>query len=244
MRERFAASHACTLFSATLGPNQFYRDTLGLPQDSHGVDIASPFQRQQLQIHLIRHIPTRYHARQHSLDPLVALIVQQYQRQPGNYLVFLSSFEYLDSVAARFVNYAPEIPVWQQTRHMDEAARQDFLQRFTPEGHGIGFAVLGGNFAEGIDLPGTRLVGAFIATLGLPQFNPVNQLLMQRMQAEFGHGYAYAYLYPGLQKVVQAAGRIIRSPEDQGTLYLIDERFGRPEVQALLPAWWQIGALK
>jgi DNA excision repair protein ERCC-2 len=242
LRERFASCHASTLFSATLGPSEFYRDTLGLPEDCHWVEIDSPFERQQLEIHLVRHISTRYHERQHSLGALVQLMEQQYQRQPGNYLAFLSSFEYLEQVAERFRQHAPDVPVWQQTKHMDEGARQAFLGRFTQNGQGIGFAVLGGNFGEGIDLPGARLIGAFITTLGLPQFNPVNEIIMQRMHSQFGQGYAYAYLYPGLQKVVQAAGRVIRSPTDQGTLYLIDDRFTRPEVQALLPKWWQIGA--
>ena len=122
---------------------------------------------------------------------------------------------------------------------MPEAAREAFLARFTPGGQGIGFAVLGGAFAEGIDLPGERLIGAFIATLGLPQFNPVNEQIKARMEAIFaGRGYDYTYLYPGLQKVVQAAGRVIRTPADEGVLVLMDDRFARAEVRALLPDWW------
>jgi DNA excision repair protein ERCC-2 len=107
-------------------------------------------------------------------------------------------------------------------------------------GSGIGFAVLGGSFGEGIDLTGTRLIGAFIATLGLPQLNPVNQQMKARMEEQFGAGYDYTYLYPGLQKVVQAAGRVIRGQTDRGVLYLIDDRFTRADVRRLLPAWWQV----
>lgn len=124
---------------------------------------------------------------------------------------------------------------------MDEAARRAFLQRFSEGGQGIGFAVLGGAFGEGIDLPGERLIGAFIATLGLPQLNPVNEQLRQRMARLFGAGYDYAYLYPGLQKVVQAAGRVIRTPADRGVVHLIDDRFAQPEIQRLLPTWWAVG---
>jgi Rad3-related DNA helicase len=102
--------------------------------------------------------------------------------------------------------------------------------------------VLGGTFAEGIDLPGTRLIGAFIATLGLPQFNPINEEMRRRIDAAFGTGYEYAYLFPGIRKVVQAAGRVIRTPEDRGTVHLIDDRFLRPEVRRLLPSWWQLDA--
>ena len=123
---------------------------------------------------------------------------------------------------------------------MDEAERARFLARFTPQSQGIGFAVLGGSFGEGVDLPGARLIGAFIATLGLPQINPVNEQIKARMEAAFGAGYDYTYLYPGLQKVVQAAGRVIRTQSDRGTVYLIDDRFGRPEIQQLMPSWWRI----
>ena len=101
---------------------------------------------------------------------------------------------------------------------MAPAERERFLARFTPESSGIGFAVLGGLFAEGIDLPGERLIGAFIATLGLPQVNPVNEAMCQRLQAAFGSGHDYTYLFPGIRKVVQAAGRVIRTPTDRGSI--------------------------
>jgi Rad3-related DNA helicase len=165
----------------------------------------------------------------------------QYARQPGNYLAFFSSFDYMEKVADLFAARHPDVPLWRQERRMDEAARDAFLARFREGGEGVGFAVLGGSFGEGIDLPGDRLIGAFIATLGLPQINPVNEQIKARMEAAFGAGYDYTYLYPGLQKVVQAAGRVIRTTSDRGTVHLIDDRFGRPEVQALLPAWWQLG---
>ena len=126
---------------------------------------------------------------------------------------------------------------------MSEAERQGFIDRFAPGGAGIGFAVLGGAFGEGVDLPGNRLIGAFVATLGLPQVNPVNEQLRERMQTLFGAGYDYTYLYPGIQKVVQAAGRVIRTEQDRGTVYLIDDRFGQPAVRELLPRWWQVDTL-
>lgn len=125
---------------------------------------------------------------------------------------------------------------------MDEAGRAVFLQRFAEGGQGVGLAVLGGAFSEGVDLPGTRLIGAFIATLGLPQVNPVNEAMQEAMNVVMGAGlgHDYTYLYPGLRKVVQAAGRVIRTEDDQGVVVLMDDRFQRPDVQALLPRWWQI----
>lgn len=130
--------------------------------------------------------------------------------------------------------------MWQQTRRMDESDRDRFLARFTLDGRGIGFAVLGGSFAEGIDLPGKMLIGAFIATLGLPQFNPVNEEMRRRMEAAFGDDYDYTYLFPGIRKVEQAAGRVIRTPSDRGSVHLIDDRFARPEIIRLLPHWWKM----
>jgi DNA excision repair protein ERCC-2 len=168
------------------------------------------------------------------------LMARQYGSQPGNYLAFLSSFDYLQQLAQLFKNRYPEIPVWEQLRGMDESHREMFLGRFTESSQGIGFAVLGGAFAEGIDLPGQRLIGAFIATLGLPQINPVNEQIRLRMGSIFGGGYEYAYLYPGIRKVVQAAGRVIRSGTDKGVLYLMDDRFGQPAVRDLLPGWWRV----
>ena len=241
LKQRFEAAHAVALFSATLSPWNYYADTLGMPPDTAWIDVASPFDAQQLQVHIASHISTRYQHRDRSLAPIAALMGEQYQRQPGNYLAFFSSFDYMEKVADLFAARHPEVPLWRQERRMDETARDAFLARFRAGGEGIGFAVLGGSFGEGIDLPGDRLIGAFIATLGLPQINPVNEQIKARMEAAFGAGYDYTYLYPGLQKVVQAAGRVIRTTSDRGTVHLIDDRFGRPEVQALLPTWWQLG---
>ncbi|HEY1231337.1 MAG TPA: helicase C-terminal domain-containing protein, partial [Ramlibacter sp.] len=151
-----------------------------------------------------------------------------------------SSFDYLQRVATLLRERHPHLPVFEQSPAMPEAQRRAFIDRFEPGGQGIGFAVLGGSFGEGIDLPGDRLVGAFIATLGLPQVNPVNEEMRRRMQQAFGSGYDYAYLYPGIRKVVQAAGRVIRTREDRGSVVLIDDRFARPEVRALLPSWWKV----
>jgi DNA excision repair protein ERCC-2 len=240
LKPRFALSHSCALFSATLSPWNYYSDALGLPDGSPWVDIASPFAAEQLDVHIVARISTRFQHRARSAAPIAQLMAQQYRHQRGNYLAFFSSFDYLEQVAAEFAQQFPDIPAWHQPRRMNEAERASFLGRFTLESCGIGFAVLGGAFGEGIDLPGARLIGAFIATLGLPQMNPVNEQIRLRMHTIFGQGYDYTYLYPGLQKVVQAAGRVIRTETDRGVVYLIDDRFAQPEVQALLPRWWSI----
>jgi DNA excision repair protein ERCC-2 len=242
LKPRFALAHSTTLFSATLSPWNYFSDALGLPGDTGWADVASPFAAEQLDVHVVKRISTRFQHRARSVAPIAALIAHQYGERPGNYLAFFSSFDYLDQVADAFERDFPNVPVWRQSRRMDEAGRAQFLERFTDDSCGIGFAVLGGSFGEGIDLPGARLIGAFIATLGLPQMNAVNEQVRQRMQETFGAGYDYTYLYPGLQKVVQAAGRVIRTPEDRGVVFLIDDRFAQPDVQELLPRWWNLSS--
>ena len=250
LNPRLTAAHCVTLFSATLSPPQFYKETLGLPPTTAWIDVASPFSADQLYVAAVRNVSTRYRDREQSLALIASLMARQHDKQPGNYLAFTSSYDYLQKLMTFFVARYPHIPVWAQTQQLDEAGRERFLRRFTTQSQGLGFAVLGGAFAEGIDLPGARLIGAFIATLGLPQVNPVNEEIKNRMTAYFeedgetgvknNKAYNYTYLYPGVQKVVQAAGRVIRTQQDTGVIYLMDDRFGRPEVLKLLPSWWRV----
>lgn len=242
---RFAAAHSTTLFSATLNPAHYYADLLGLPEDNQWLEVDSPFTAEQLRVHAVSNLSTRYQHRDASLAPISALMARQFGARPGNYLAFFSSYAYLQQALEHFCAAHPQVPVWVQSRSMNEAERQDFLDRFREGSRGIGFAVLGGAFGEGIDLPGERLIGAFIATLGLPQVNPINEEVKSRMQTLFGgSGYDYAYLFPGLQKVVQAAGRVIRTTSDRGVVYLLDDRFTQSTTRRLLPGWWQVERLR
>lgn len=236
---RLAAAHGAVLFSATLQPVGFYRDTLGLPRDCRWLDVPGPFRAEQLAVHLVGNVSTRYRDREASVSTIAAIMADAYRQRPGNYLCFASSFDYAGRLARQMQAQCPDVPVWEQAAGMDVAHRDAFLAQFVPGGVGMGFAVLGGVFGEGVDLPGDRLIGAFIVTLGLPQVNAVNEQMMRRMQARFGNGFEYTYLYPGLQKVVQAAGRVIRTESDRGSVYLIDDRFRQAKVRALLPAWWR-----
>jgi DNA excision repair protein ERCC-2 len=237
---RFGDAVSVTCFSGTLSPFGFYRDALGLPEDTALLDVASPFTSQQLRVEVAMHVSTRFRDRAGSLRHVADIIGAQFERTPGNYLAFFSSFDYLDKACAAFSQRHPGVPVWTQTRGMREDDRHGFIARFEEGGQGIGFAVLGGAFGEGIDLPGSRLIGAFVASLGLPQYNALNEITRERMQTRFGKGYEYTYLYPGLQKVVQAAGRVIRTEEDRGVLHLLDDRFARAEIRELLPRWWHV----
>ena len=239
---RHESAHATVLFSGTLNPPGFYSDMLGLPENTGWIEVDAPFKPEQLNVQTVSSISTRYRDRENSLQPIADLVARQYDLKPGNYLCFFSSFEYLQQVADCLRSAHPHLPVWPQTPNMDKEGRETFLSRFTEQGQGVGLAVLGGAFSEGIDLPGQRLIGAFVATLGLPQVNPVNEQMKLAMNRQFGSnkGYDYTYLFPGLRKVVQAAGRVIRTEQDMGTVYLIDDRYQRASVRALLPRWWHV----
>jgi len=240
LKPRYAAARATIVFSGTLSPQHFYRDMLGLPDDTVWLDVDGPFRAEQLSVRVADRVSTRWKDRERSLRPIVDLIAEQYAELPGNYLGFLSSFDYLQRVVELMRERYPHVPVWTQERRMDEAARDAFLARFRGNSSGVGFAVLGGAFSEGVDLAGDRLIGAFIATLGLPQMNDVNEQMRRTLDARFGNGYDYAYLFPGLQKVVQAAGRVIRTEQDVGVVHLIDDRYRRGDVLRLLPKWWRV----
>ncbi|MEJ6007563.1 ATP-dependent DNA helicase [Paucibacter sp. AS339] len=240
LKPRLQAAHTAVLFSATLQPFAYFADLLGLPERSAWLEVEAPFSAEQLQVRVAQQVSTRYQHRRASLPALVALMGQQFQQTPGNYLAFFSSHDYLNEAADLFEREFPNITIWRQQRRMAESAQAEFLARLTESSQGIGFVVLGGSFSEGVDLPGKRLIGAFIATLGLPQLNPVNEQIRMRLDQLLGQGYDYAYLYPGLQKVVQAAGRVIRTVSDAGVVVLMDDRYARPEIRALLPRWWQI----
>jgi len=239
---RLAAADSAVLFSATLTPVDFYRGMLGVAEDATVLLVSSPFDSTQLRVSVERHISTRYRDRSASLSAISGLMASTQAARPGNYLAFFSSFEYLELAADDLRARYPHLVQWRQSRDMTEADRHAFVQSFATDGVGIGFAVLGGAFGEGVDLPGTKLIGAFIATLGLPPINPVNETYRQIIERKFGNGYEFTYTYPGIRKVVQASGRVIRTLSDQGTLHLMDDRFATSDVRRLLPAWWFIAA--
>jgi DNA excision repair protein ERCC-2 len=244
LRPRFEALQSITLFSATLSPPGYAIQLLGLPQSTAWIDVPPAFPAEHLTVRVAEGVSTRFADRDRSLQKLVAVLTQQFDGHPGNYLAFFSSFDYLEKAAHLLTACRPDIPQWRQERRMGAGARADFLARFVPDGQGLGFAVLGGVFAEGVDLPGSLLIGAFIATLGLPPVSVtqdhIQARLVQLFGATDGQAKGYADLVPAMQRVVQAAGRVLRTPQDRGWVWLLDDRYQRAEVMELLPAWWQL----
>ena len=235
----FSKGRAAVLFSATLSPAGYYKDLCGLP-DARAVALRSPFPAEHLGLWCARHVSTRYKDRDGSIAPVSDLIACMAHGKAGNYLAFFPSYSYLQTVWEDFTARYPELPVLRQESAMDDARRAAFLEQFTPDGQTlVGFAVLGGVFSEGVDLIGERLIGVAIAGPGLPQVGPRQEELRAHFERTRGCGFDYAYRYPGMNKVLQAAGRVIRTPQDKGVVLLIDDRFLAYENRRLMPPHWE-----
>ena len=231
---------AAVFFSATLSPPAYFRRVLGGGADSLLLDLPSPFDPGHLCLLAADRVSTRFRHRAESRETVARLLAAMVSAHTGNYLIFFPSYQYLGDVLELFPALCPQATVLRQTPEMDDAARADFLQNFVPRpGRTLaGFCVMGGVFAEGIDLPGERLIGVAVVGVGLPQINDTQNLIRSYFQRHGGRGYEYAYMYPGMNRVLQSAGRVIRSEEDRGTVLLIDDRFTSREYRALFPAHW------
>lgn len=222
-------------FSATLLPLHAMMSLLGGEEGDACLALPSPFPREHL-LCMQWSLNTRYQARADSLIPAAQALAALYLSQPGKVMAYFPSFAYLRQVAEALMAEAPEIPLILQEPGMGEEDRLAFLNRFTRDDEPLlGLCVLGGLFAEGVDLPGRQLIAAAIVGVGLPQVNAERALYQARMAAAHGDGFGFAYRYPGMQKVAQAAGRLIRSETDRGVLLLLDDRFTQRAYHQLLP---------
>jgi DNA excision repair protein ERCC-2 len=186
-------------------------------------------------------IRTQFKSRGESLEQVVEAIASLVRGRAGNYLVYFPSYQYLNDVQGAFALKYPEVAMLIQRPAMTEAEREKFLAEFSVE-HGetlVGFAVLGGIFGEGIDLVGERLIGAVIVGVGLPQLCVERDLIRDYFQSRNGMGFDFAYTFPGMNRVLQAIGRVIRSERDRGVVLLIDTRFAETRYRRLFPSWWR-----
>ena len=209
--------------------------------DARAVALESPFPAGNLGLFCLPGISTRYRDRERSVQSVSDALARLAQSRVGNYLAFFPSYAYLRQVQEDFAARYPGISTLVQESGLDDAARAAFLARFEPDpAHTLlGFAVMGGIFGEGVDLAGDRLIGCAIVGVGLPQVNPRQEMLRRYYDAQNGAGFDYAYRYPGMNKVLQAAGRVIRTPEDKGVVLLLDDRFAKPDYQRLFPPHWR-----
>ena len=232
---------SAVLFSATITPPGYYKTVLGCTT-AQAVALESPFPPEHLGLFCLGNVSTRYRDREKSLIPIADALAAMVQARQGNYLAFFPSYAYLNQVQAVFTEKYPQLPILVQESGLDDTARADFLAQFSAENDNtlLGFCVMGGVFGEGIDLTGNRLIGCAVVGVGLPQVNPQQEILRQYYDdPEQGScGFDYAYRFPGMNKVLQAAGRVIRTPEDKGVVLLIDDRFTQEEYRRLMPPHW------
>ncbi|NOU66957.1 ATP-dependent DNA helicase [Paenibacillus sp. LMG 31461] len=246
LRQMGKGYRAHVFFSATLSPLSYFMDMLGAGDDDYSVTVPSPFAKEQLEV-FVQPLSTRYQDREHSRTQIARSIYELVTGRAGNYLVFFPSYAYMSSVYEAFTDLVGEAVdesqpnVLVQQAKMTEEEREHFLSAFQAgaEKTLVGFAVMGGIFSEGIDLVGDRLTGVVVVGVGLPQLGPERNLIKDYMERTGKNGYDYAYVYPGMNKVQQAGGRLIRSETDHGVLLLIDDRYLQPRYQRLLPEEWR-----
>lgn len=244
----FRQFRSATVFSATLRPTQFSRDSLGLPDDTYCLTLGSPFPPENQGTFLCNWIDTRYRAREQAVAPLVELAAQVYNSRQGNYQIFFPSYFFMETVYSAFKIAHPDIPTMIQQRDADEAARKQFISRFDSGGKSsnnssnnvLAFSILGGIYGEGVDYTGEKLIGAIVVGTGLPALSLEQKLIEQDYNRQGLNGFDYASRYPGMTRVLQTAGRVIRSDNDKGVVILVDPRLAEPFYQSLFPAHWQV----
>jgi DNA excision repair protein ERCC-2 len=236
-----AHSQSTVFFSATLLPMDYFVQLLTGAADQPKRVFQSPFPLENVSLLIHKGISTKYAQRADSYAAIADAIVAACGAHTGNYLVFFPSYAYLDAVVEHLREKLPEEQLLVQDRGMTEEAREAFLDRFSA-GNGeslIGLAVMGGVFGEGIDLVGDRLIGAVVVGVGVPQVCLENDLIKEYFDGHNSSGFAYAYQYPGFNRVLQATGRVIRTETDRGIILLIDERFTHTRYRQLFPAHWK-----
>ena len=243
IRQALARGCAAVFFSATLSPLAYFRDLLGGEEEDTLLSLGSPFPPEHLRLLLADHIETTYKKRGESYGDVSESIAALVSQRAGNYLAFFPSYKYMEEVATRFAEAHPDINLLVQESGMSDRQREAFLSVFDaeplhPGQYTVGFAVMGGVFGEGIDLVGERLVGAVVVGVGLPQLCLERDLIRHYFDEREIPGFAYAYVYPGMNRVLQAAGRVIRTASDRGAILLVDRRFAQSRYRQLFPASW------
>ena len=235
--------NSTVFFSATLLPLQYYRKMLSTRSENFGMYVESPFEQKKRCLMICRDVSSKYTRRGYEEYRKIAeYIARMSWQKKGNYMVFFPSYRLMEDV---YQVYQDEFSVsWvrciSQHASMTELEREEFLEEFTKETEEtlVGFCVMGGIFSEGIDLIGDRLIGAAVVGTGLPQVNCEREILKGYYDEKGEQGFDYAYRYPGMNKVLQAAGRVIRTKEDTGAILLMDERFLNRDYRNLFPREW------
>ncbi len=234
-------AHAAVLFSATLKPLDYYVDLLGGGKGAQTLELSSPFDPEHLCVTVASGVSTRMEAREKSYRRIATLIAAAISAKAGNYMVYFPSYAYMERVLEQFELKYPKVPHVVQKRGMSHREQEEFLAYFkADEGKmRVGFCVLGGSFSEGVDLPGSRLIGVVVVGVGIPGLSNERNMLRDYYENTRERGFDYAYTYPGMNHVLQAAGRVIRREEDRGVVVLIDDRYTEEPYLHLYPSHWQ-----
>lgn len=238
-------------FSATLLPVHYYKKLLSVEKDDYAVYAHSSFPQENKFLFIGTDVSTRYTRRGESTYQRFArYIAVMAEQKKGNYMAFFPSYRFLEEVHTCFLECVDhEVDSICQVSYMDEEQREEFLEEFEQEREKslVAFCVMGGIFSEGIDLTDDKLIGAVIAGTGLPQVCTEREILKQYFNAADMDGFDYAYLYPGMNKVLQSAGRVIRTESDRGVILLLDDRFREMRYREVFPREWQqyqLGSVK
>ena len=229
-------AHSTTIFSATLTPIKYYIDVLGGDDNSYRMKLPSPFKKENLKVYS-NPLNMRFSQRDNNIDKLCKLINRFKEVEVGNYMAFLPSYQYLDKLYSRYCEiYGDENTICQK-EVLREEERVEFLNNFKEDSNVLAFCVIGGVFSEGIDLPGKRLIGCIIVGVGFPRISNEGDIIRNYYE---DNGFDYAYIYPGINKIMQAAGRVIRTEEDKGRILLIDDRYSTTKYKSILPVEWEL----
>ena len=243
LEKYLAYGNSTVFFSATLLPITYYKKLLSVEKDDYAVYAESPFDEKNRLVTVGYDVSTKYTKRNESMYQKYASYIQRIVNgKQGNYLVFFPSYRFMEDVATAFSKLQLENTICvMQEQNMNEEKREEFLHYFEVERKEnlVGFCVLGGVFSEGIDLKEERLIGAIIVGTGLPQVCNEREILKQYFEKQGENAFDYAYLYPGMNKVLQAAGRVIRTEQDIGVVALLDDRFQEWRYTDNFPREWK-----
>nr|WP_320132061.1 ATP-dependent DNA helicase [uncultured Holophaga sp.] len=236
LAERFKAVAGTVLFSATLKPFDYYRRLSGLPEGTRSREIPSPFPAAHRKVLIVPQISTRLRLRERSAPRIAQFLSRVLPLRPGNYIVFFPSFAFLEQTLAQVE--LPGFEVLSQPRQADQATLRGLLDTLQTRRKVVLLAVQGGSLSEGVDLPGEALIGCVVVGPPIPPFSLEHQQLRAHFQKRYGQGEAYASTYPAMAKAIQAAGRVIRGPQERGLLVFLDDRFLEPDFAAGFPSDW------
>lgn len=245
LKEFLEKGNSAIFFSATLLPMHYYKELLSTEKDDYAIYALSPFEEERRLLLLGTDVSTKYTRRSEDMYRRYAEYLKQVaETKKGNYIAFFPSYQFMEQVYAQFLSLTEDredIEYVMQSQYMSEEAREIFLENFEEEREKslMGFCVMGGIFSEGIDLVEDKLIGAAIIGTGLPQVCRERELLKTYFDGKGYRGFDYAYLYPGMNKVLQSAGRVIRTDEDRGVILLLDERFGDVRYREIFPREWK-----